>query len=146
MSTKRSVVLRGSPEYNEYGKATETIKPGYLVKGVSYVSLQTGTTGSIPNAVACERDELGAGIDNANQGSGTISAFYASGDQVKVAVFDSGDEATMFVASGENISEDDLLECNGAGLLKEGSTKPVARSLETLGLIAATTVCRVQFI
>jgi hypothetical protein len=143
---KRSIILRGCPIVNEEGIATETIKPGYLVKGWSYLALQTGTTGSVPRSVALERDELGQGIDNTRQGVGTITAFYASGDTVKVAAFAPGDEALMFVESGSNITQDDLLESNGDGTLTEGSTKPIARALETLGVVAAITALRVQFI
>lgn len=145
MANKRKVILKGDePIINEDGVATETIKPGYFVKGVSYISLQTGTTGSIPKAIALERDELGTGIDNTYQEPGAGSAFYASGDKVKVAVLYSGCEFTGFIASGENISEDDLLECDGAGALKEGSTKPIARAKETLGVVTAATACRCE--
>jgi hypothetical protein len=144
MANKRKIILRGDPEVNEYGAASATVKPGYLVKGVSVIAHQTSTT-KVPRAVALERDELGTGIDDTYRGSGTISAFYASGDQVKVAVFDSGDEATVFLASG-NYSEDDLLESAGDGRLQEGSTNPIARCMENLGLLTAGGAARVQFI
>lgn len=144
MANKRKIILRGDPEVNEYGVASATVKPGYLVKGVSVIAHQTSTT-KVPRAVALERDELGTGIDNTYQGSGTISAYYASGDTVKVAVFDSGDEATVFLASG-NYSEDDLLESAGDGTLQEGATNPIARCLENLGLLTTGGVARVQFI
>jgi len=146
MSTKRSVILKGCPEVNEEGTASEAIKPGYLVKGVSTIAKQTGTTGSVPKAVALERDELGTGIDNTLQGSGTVSAFYASGDQVKIGVFKSGEEATMFVASGQDIDEDDLLESAGDGTLAAGTTKPIARAKETLGAVTVETALRVEFL
>lgn len=145
MSNKRTIVLRGCPEVNEYGKATEQVKPGYLVKGVTSIAKQT-STGWVPRALALERSELGTGIDNAHQGQSTVSAYYASGDQVKVGVFDSGDEATVFVASGQNITEDDYLESAGDGTFKEGTTNPVARALETLGAVTVETALRVQFI
>jgi hypothetical protein len=146
MATKRSVVLKGCPTVSEEGVATEAIKPGYLVKGVSSVSKQTGTTGSVPKAVALERDELGQGIDNTYQGSGTESASYASGDRVKVGVFKSGEESTGYVASGQNISEDDLLQSAGDGTFAEGSTKPIARAMETLGAVTVETKLRVQYL
>lgn len=146
MSTKRSVILKGCPEVNEEGTASEAIKPGYLVKGVSTIAKQTATTGSCPKAVALERDELGTGIDNTLQGSGTGSAYYASGDRVKVAVFASGDEATGYVASGQDIQEDELLESAGDGTFKSGTTKPIARAMETIGAVTAETALRVQFL
>jgi hypothetical protein len=144
MSTKRSVILKGSPEVNEDGVASATVKPGYLVKGVSTVAHQTSTT-KVPKAFALERDELGQGIDNSKQGSGTGSAFYASGDKVKVGVFYAGCEVTAFVASG-NYTEDDLLESAGDGTLVEGSTNPIARIKESLGSVVAVTAARVEIL
>lgn len=145
MANKRSVIARGVPEINEEGTAQETIKPGYLVKGVSSVSKQTSTT-KVPRAVALERSELGSGLDNTYQGQGTGTAFYASGDRVQVAVFKGGEEAIMFVASGQNIVEDDLLESAGNGLLAEGATNPIARAMESLGAVLVETALRVQFL
>lgn len=142
---KRSVIGKGCPKVTEQGTATETIKPGYLVKGVSSVAKQTSTT-KVPKAFALERDELGQGIDNAHQGSGTTTAFYASGDRVKVGVFKSGDEVLAFVASGQNIVEDDLLESAGNGLLAEGATNPIARALESPGAVLVETAVRVEIL
>lgn len=149
MSTKRSVILRGDPEINEYGVASATVKPGYLVKGVSSVAHQTANGVVCVKALALERDELGQGIDNSKQGSGTSSAFYASGDTVKVAVFDSGDEATAFVASGAGtISEDTLLSSAGDGTFKVEATESdaIARSMETVGVVTVGQALRIQFI
>jgi hypothetical protein len=153
MSIKRSVVLRGEPEYNEEGRATEAIKPGYLVKGVSLISKQTGaSTTKVPKALAVERDEMGAGIDdtyrNSSGFSGVGPAAYASGDTVKVAVFDSGDEATVYIASGQDITEDDYLASAGDGTFAETSTEAakIAVSLETVGVVAVETAIRVRFI
>lgn len=145
MATKRSVILKGSPTINEDGAASATVKPGYLVKGVSTIAHQS-STGNVPKAFALERDELGAGIDNSLQGSGTPSAYYASGDTVKVGVFYAGCEVTAFVASGQNITEDDLLESAGDGTLAEGSTNPIARAKETLGAVTEVTAVRVEIL
>jgi len=154
MSVKRSIVLRGCPEYNEYGVANEAIKPGYLVKGVATVSKQTASV-SCPFTVAVERDELGAGIDDTYyvSGSGAPHAAYASGDTVKVAALDAGDEATVFVASGANITEGDYLNSAGNGLFSEvsaayasGTGPAMAMALETLGAVAVETAVRVRVI
>lgn len=143
---KRTVVVRGCPEYNEYGAATEAIKPGYLVKGVSSLAKQTATTAYYPFALAVERSELGAGIDDTLKTNYPVAAAYAIGDTVKVACFDAGDEATVWIASGENITEDDLLESAGNGLFKEGATRPTCRAMETLGEVFVETRLRVQVI
>lgn len=141
MSIKRSVILRGCPEQNEYGAATEAIKPGYLVKGVSSIAKQTATTGYYQLALAVERGELGQGIDN-SAGNGVLAASYAIGDTVKVACPSRGDEVTVWIASGQDISEDDLLQSAGNGLVAEGSTRPVLRSLETVGAVTVETAIR----
>lgn len=145
MATKRSVILKGCPVVTEEGAASETIKPGYLVKGVGTVAKQTGT-GWVPRTLALERDELGRGIDDTHQGISTGAASYASGDRVKVGAFAGGMEATGFVASGQNISEDDFLESAGDGTFKEGSTNPIARAMETLGAVTTETALRVAFL
>lgn len=147
MSTKRSVILNGADlvQVNENGAASEAIKPGYLVKGVSTIAKQT-STGWVPPAFALERSELGAGIDDAHRGSGTIAAAYASGDTVKVGVCPPGTVLTAYIPSGQNIQEDELLESNGNGTLKSGSTNPVARSLDNVGAVTVETAIRVQII
>jgi hypothetical protein len=138
--TKRSVIQRGCPSVNEDGTASETIKPGYLTKGISTIAKQTATTTGVPPVqIALERDELGQGIDNAHQGSGTTSAFYASGDRVKVGVFHKGERFVGFVASGQNIVEDDQLQSAGDGTFAEGSTKPIVRACETVGAVTVET-------
>jgi hypothetical protein len=149
MSTKRSVILQGGDNvvYNEEGAASAQVKPGYLVKGVSTIAHQTSTD-KVPAAFAVERDELGAGIDNTYQTSGTISAFYASGDTVKVAVCPAGTILTAYIASGQNIQEDELLDSAGDGTLKTSASDDavVARSLETVGAVTTTTALRVQVV
>lgn len=146
MATKRNVILQGpAVVYNEEGVAGEAIKPGYLVKGVTALLNQT-STGKVPLALACERSELGAGIDNAHQGSGTGSAYYASGDTVKVAVCPAGTVFLGFVASGQNIVKDDLMVSAGDGTFAEGSSNVVARSLESPGVITVLTAVRMQAI
>lgn len=147
MATKRSVILKGRPIVNEDGATATTIKPGYLVKGVSTIAVQSATGATVvPKAFALERDELGTGIDNAHQGSGTISAFYASGDQVKVGVFKSGDEITAFVASGVVVAEDTLLQSNGDGTLVGGSGYSIARAKEALTTTSSVRACRVEIL
>lgn len=144
MATKRSIVLRGCPTVNEEGAASEAIKPGYLVKGVSTIAKQTGT-GWVPKALALERDEMGRGIDDTRQ-SYAGAAAYAASDKVKVGVFKSGDVAVGYVASGATVVEDDYLESAGNGLFEVGTTTPIARAKETLGAVSAETALRLEFL
>lgn len=149
MAIKRSISLQGDPIVTEEGVATAAIKPGYLVQGVSYIAAQSiNDTRRVPAVFALEREELGEGIDNSQQGSGTLTAFYASGDQVKVGAFGVGMRVLAIVASGETVNEDTLLTSNGAGKLKAATTSAYARarSLDTLGTVAADTFCRVEIL
>ena len=146
MSTKRSVVLKGTPVVNEEGVASAQVKPGYLVAGVTSIAHHASAGANTPRAVAHERDELGTGIDNTLQGSGTGSAFYASGDTVKVAVGYPGVQFTMFVASGYGVAVDGKLQSHGDGTLRplEGTNTPLFRSYEAVTGGATVPAIRVE--
>lgn len=143
---KRVVVLQGRPIYHEGGKASAQVNPGYLVKGVTTVAHQNADKHTpVAKQFAVERDEFGTGIDGtyvaspANSG-GTGNYYYSSGDQVKVAVCEAGVILTAFLASGETVVEDDVLENAGDGTLKKleaytsgsGACYPIARALEAI--------------
>lgn len=147
MANKRTIILQGTPIINEDGVASEAIKPGYLVKGVSTIAKQTGaTTAAVPVTVALERDEFGAGIDDTYRGSGTIAAAYASGDVVKVAALYPGCVFVGYIPSGQNIVEDDKLQSNGGGLFIEGTDNPIVRAMETVGAVTVETAVKLQVI
>lgn len=154
MSTKRSIKLRGTPEVNEYGSASGAIQPGYLVKGVypgsTAVAVQNVSNAKVPANVALERDEMGGGVDDTYRGtnSGAPAAAYASGDTVKVASFRPGDEATLWIASGQDISADEYLSSAGDGTVKAEATfaNAIAQSLEEIGAVTVLTKIRVRFV
>ena len=126
--------------------ASEEVKPGYLVKGVSTIAVQTVDGTKVPVTLAVERSAMGAGFDNSLQGSGTPSAFYASGDTVLVALCPPGAEVTVWIASGQNIQEDELLGSTGDGTFDTGATVPLIRALETVGAVTVLTPLRAQVI
>lgn len=131
--TKRSVILKGADivQVSEAGVASATVNPGYLVDGFTSIAHHAVAGGLVQRTFALEREELGQGIDNARQGTGTASAFYASGDYVKVGTFPPGTRLTAFVASGQNISVNSKLESAGDGTLRIfGSGTILARALE----------------
>ena len=130
MTTPRVVTLKGCPILNEDGAATEVIKPGHLVKGVTSIAKQTATTGVVPARYAQERDELGRGIDTTY---GVESPNYAVGDTVKVGAYHAGCEHAAWIASGQNIAADDRLESAGDGTLAIlSSGVAIARALEAV--------------
>ena len=134
MANKRSVILKGDPEVNEEGVASAAVKPGYLVDGVASIAHHATAGGNTPRNFALERSELGAGIDNTYQGQGTPSAFYASGDTVKVATCYPGVEVTAFIASGYGVAVNGKLQSHGDGTLRplEGSNTPLAVSADAV--------------
>lgn len=142
MANKRTVVLNGTPEVNEEGVASAQIKPGYLVKGVTSIAHQDSVGGDFPRAVAMERDELGLGIDNTYQSVDQITAFYASGDTVKVAVAYPGCRFTMFLASGYGVAADGRLQSHGDGTLRplEGTNTPLFRLVQATVVGSAAVV------
>lgn len=129
MANKRKVVLAGSPTINEDGVASAQVKPGYLVQGFSAISHHNTAGENVPRAVALERDELGLGIDDTYKSADQVTAFYASGDTVKVAVGKPGERFTMFLASGYGVVADGQLSSHGDGTLRpiEGTHEPLFR-------------------
>jgi hypothetical protein len=136
---KRVVLLRGGDKIIqvENGIAGGAIRPGHLVDGVSSVVVHATAAGVCPRAIALERDEFGTGIDETYIGTnnGTPSPYYASGDQVKVALCHPGVQFTGWVASGQNITENDRMESAGDGSFRKYAAGTIlARALETLDM------------
>jgi hypothetical protein len=140
MAKNRSVTLKGCPQVTEEYTASATVKPGYLVDGFDTVAHQGTAAADTPRRFALERDELGAGVDNTYQGSGTPSAYYASGDVVKVGSFAPGMRVLAFVASGQDISVGEFLESAGDGTLRTlaaGKALAVALEAHSPNVVAA---------
>lgn len=134
---KRAVLLRGADfiVQVETGVAGGTIRPGYLVDGVGTIVAHASAGAACPKAVALERDELGTGIDDTytTSNSGTGDYYYASGDVVKVALCHGGVQFVGWIASGQNIAENDRMESAGDGTFKKNASGVIlARALETL--------------
>jgi len=131
-SNKRTIMLLGEPYYNEEGAASEEIKPGHLVDGVTAIAKHATAGGACPRAFAVEREELGRGIDDTYKNRAG-SAAYAIGDQVKVAVCVPGQHVLAIIASGQNISANARLESAGNGTLRIlNSGVIIARALEAV--------------
>lgn len=145
----RVIVLQGCPRINEDGNATEEIRPGHLVSGVTSIAKHATAGGLTPAAFALEREELGKGIDNTYGGTtgNAGSAFYAIGDTVKVGVFAPGDRVNALIDSGVNVAAGGLLESAGNGTLRaRTSTNPiVGRALEAKN-VTETTFIKVEVI
>jgi hypothetical protein len=147
MATKRSVLLQGSPAIFEDGVAAGVISPGHLVKSpVAGVAVQSVSNAKVPALIALERDELGEGIDNTYQ-SYAGAAAYAVGDRVKVAALYPGCVVTVYIASGQNIQQDEFLGSAGDGTVKAVSVgDAVGVALDEIGAVTATTAIRMRVV
>ncbi len=116
------------------------ITPGMLVElyddsGTPKYRAHNAAAGTFAaKAFALEQIEWNEGVDDA----------YAAGDVVKVGIMYPGSLVWALVPSGQNIVAGDRLESNGDGLLKEGTTAPVARAYETIGAVTVATRVRVE--
>lgn len=134
---KKSIFLLGQPVYNEDGVAGEVITPGQLLQGVTTLLKHASAGANAARTFALERDEMGKTIDNT----------YAIGDTVKVGSFHQGEHVLAFIASGQNLTEGQLLESAGNGTLRAlASGVALARSLETTGAVTVLTRVRVEIV
>lgn len=76
-----------------------------------------------------------------NQG---IDDAYADGDTPLVGIMHPGSVVYALIPSGQNVVAGDRLESNGDGYLKEGTTAPVARALESPGAVTVLTRIRAE--
>lgn len=147
MATKRSVLLQGSPAVFEDATAAGVISPGHLVKNpVAGMLVQSVSNAKVPALVALERDELGESIDDTYR-SYAGAAAYASGDQVKYAALYPGCIVTGYIASGQNIQQDEYLGSAGDGTFKSVAVgDAVGVSLDEPGAVTVTTAIRIRII
>ena len=124
----RQIVVRGDPEIKE-GIATETITPGDLLDFVAgsaatpstsyltpYLKKHAVAGGNCSHMVALEQDYIGT--LGGGGSTDAVAKTYANGDQVRYAVFESGDEAYMRLKASENVAYGAFLESNGDGTLR----------------------------
>lgn len=137
---RRKVMLLGNPIITEDGAAGEAIAPGYLVEGQATILKCTIDGLKAPMRVALERSEFGRGVDDTpgssssdgNIQTGTTAA-YASGETVKVGALTAGMRFYGFIASGQDITADDLLESSGDGTFEAlAGAEPLVRAVETI--------------
>jgi len=69
-----------------------------------------------------------------------IETAYVAGESALVGIMYPGAKVYAIIPSGQNIVAGDPLESNGDGKLKEGTTAPVARALESVTATADTRI------
>jgi hypothetical protein len=124
------ISLRGEPIVDEQNTASEAITPGHLIEiNAGQWRKHAGSGAAAAAVFAMERDEIGNGIDVA----------YAADDRVKAGYYAKGDRVNALIPSGQDVAEGAELESDGAGRLKAGTTKPVARAAAASGAVTADT-------
>lgn len=119
---------------------TGTPKPGMLVEvyddsGVAKYRAHSASAGTFAaKAFLLERLYHNQGIEDA----------YEAGELALVGNMFPGSVVYAIIPSGQNIVAGDPLESNGDGKLKEGTTAPVARALESPGAVVQDTRIRVE--
>lgn len=113
--TPKCILLRGSPAHRE-GVANAAITPGMLIEQMSTGKFRAHATaaGVVPSKLfAREEEYVGGNIDTA----------YAANDQLPYMVCQPGDQVYALVAaSAAAIVIGDLLESDGAGMLRKKAT------------------------
>lgn len=101
--------------------AAEAITPGHLIE-------RAGGEYALHTAAAAGPLTLALDSPYANK---TIDDAYAAGDLVPAGIFPSGSSGLAWLASGENVTDGDLLESAGSGMLAAlASGVALARALE----------------
>lgn len=112
------------------------ITPGMLLlryAGPLYKAHDAASIEAVP-VVALNPSMLNKGIDDA----------YASGDLVEAAVGEKGATFYMLIPSGQNIAAGAMLESNGDGKLKAGTTHPLFSALEAVNNAAGPGDARIR--
>lgn len=118
------------------------ITPGMMLEpyddsGTPKLRPHASAAGTFAGAIFAEEQILlNQGVDDA----------YAVGDLVSALYLHKGSKVWALVPSGQNITFGDKLESNGDGYLKEGTTAPICRALETLGAVTVPTRVRAEVI
>lgn len=154
MPTPNKIVLKGDPIYKErqlkaldvYGDGA--ITPGMLVE-------PTANHECAPHATAGGNASPIFGVEAPYRpGEGSTLAidtnYDEDGENVLLAYCRPGDEIYALIEVGANISENDLLQSNGAGYLEAYSSstppplRPVCRALESVNNSAGSTPARIK--
>lgn len=127
----------------------------YIGSGTLYcgMAVELTSTADTVQAHSTDRGRVNGNLivtENTLEGEG-ITDTYATGEQVRVTSFLTGDEAYLYIASGQNIAIGDKLVSNGSGYFEKESSDSssgdieittFATALEAVNATAAAARCR----
>jgi hypothetical protein len=135
---------QGLPDGHEDGTATETIKPGYLVKGVTSIAKQTHSSSEVPEGVRARARRARRGHRQHAPGLGHGSAFYASGDRSRSACSSRATRPRVRRVGSEHRRRRHCSSRPVTAPSPKASTTPIARALETVGAVTRRDGVRVM--
>lgn len=127
MATNRTITLKGDPHVEDI-TSSGVISPGHLVE------LQSDGTVTVFNALqgtnaarmfALERDEVG----------GDINTAYASGDDIKVGSFSTGDRVHARIAASVTVTRGAFVEAAADGTVVTLAAAVATDATERAGVI-----------
>lgn len=146
MQNPRTILLAGKPHILNTEVASEAATPGMLMEshrasaGVRKWRKNSSATNAHQVAVLLNQSEQNLGIDSA----------VAAGDLVPIALLDAGDVFYGLIPSGQSIANEQLLQSNGDGYLKDATSDAAStnvarfKALDDLGAVTVPTRCRVE--
>jgi hypothetical protein len=130
-TTFDNIIIKGDVVYIERPlEALDAYGDGFIMPGMLIERTNTGTVQPHSTSTGLAAPKMFA-VEFANDGRGVDDAYVEDGEVVRYGVPCAGAEIYAFLAAGEDINGTTaLLESNGDGYLKVGTTNPVARALE----------------
>jgi len=129
----KKIILKGDPIYKERAlEALDVYGVGEIMPGMLIERTATGTVQPHSTSTGFAQ-KMFAVEDALFEGRDIDTAYDVDGEVVRYAVCRPGDEVYALLAAGtgnDTVDQDALLESNGDGYLKVGTTNPVARTLE----------------
>lgn len=132
--TPKKVVLKGDGIYKEAAlEALDVYGDGAITPGMLIERTATGTVQPHATSTGLAAPKMFAVEDALFEGRDIDTAYDQDGEVVRYFIAYPGAEIYALLAAGNDTTgKDALLESNGDGTLKVGSTNPVARTLEDI--------------
>lgn len=126
MSSNNTIVIKGDPIAGE-ALGGAAITPGQLIDFFA----GSGHNVLVPHSSASSAAAPRFATEDFPR-AGEISDAYASGSTVQYVHARRGDRIQAYLADGESVVKGSMLESDGLGSLKAGTTYPIAQAYEVL--------------
>lgn len=122
------------------------ITPGMLVEVTTSNTVRPhSTSAGVAAPVRFADTGLNFAPDSLTMG-GIDDDYDTDGQAVKIFIPNAGAMINALLAVGQNVANQALLESNGDGTLKAGTTNPIVRATEAVNNSAGTTAARIEVV